>query len=71
MLKISAFGNAENNLSITDLAYPIGCEVSEANAVLRKHYVTIVNTGEVNADFSISNRGLFQRIFQIIYPIIF
>ena len=58
MLKISAFGNAEKKISIKDLAYPIGCEVSDANAVLHKHYVTIVNAGDANADFSILNRGL-------------
>jgi hypothetical protein len=51
MLKISAFGNADKKLSINYLAYPIGCEVSDANAVLRKHYVRIVNAGKLMLTF--------------------
>jgi hypothetical protein len=47
----SAFGNAENNLSINDLAYPIGSEVSDANAVLRKHHVAIVHAGTLMLTF--------------------
>ena len=51
MLKISAFGNANKKLSINYLAYPIGCEVSDANAVLRKDYVRIVNAGKLMLTF--------------------
>jgi hypothetical protein len=32
---VLAFGNADKKLSISFLAYPIGCEVWDANAVLR------------------------------------
>jgi hypothetical protein len=51
MLKISAFGNADKKLSINNLVYPIGCEVSDAAAVLRKHYVRIVNAGKLMLTF--------------------
>jgi hypothetical protein len=51
MLKISVFVNAEKTRSINDLAYPVGCEVSDANAVLRKHYVMIVNAGMLMLTF--------------------
>jgi hypothetical protein len=47
MLKILAFSHADKKLSINFLAYPIGCEVSDANAVLRKDYVKIVNAGKL------------------------
>ena len=33
MLRISAFVNPKEILSINDLGYPIGCEVLDANAV--------------------------------------
>ena len=42
MLKILAFGNADKKLSINFLTYLIGCEVLDANAVLRKVNAKIV-----------------------------
>jgi hypothetical protein len=47
MLKILAFGNApDKKLSINFLAYLIGCEVLDANVVLRKVNAKIVNAGK-------------------------
>jgi hypothetical protein len=47
---------------MTYLTYPIGCEVLDANAVLRKHYVTIgINVGDAPDDFSILNRGVIDK----------
>jgi hypothetical protein len=58
MLKISAYGNDKKNLSINHLAYPMDCKVSGAHGVFGKQYITVVDAGDANADFSILNRGL-------------
>jgi hypothetical protein len=53
MLKILAFGNADKKLSINFLAHLIGCEVLDANAVLRKVNAKIVNAGKIMPTFDL------------------
>ena len=53
MLKILAFGNADKKLSINFLGYLIGCEVLNANAVLRKVNAKIVNAGKLMPTFDL------------------
>jgi hypothetical protein len=60
MLKILAFGNADKKLSINFLAYLIGCEVLDANAVLRKVNAKIVNAGKLMPTFDLKKGVTFM-----------